>query len=89
MQLLVACVTLCWLLVFSVQQRALVKDLTICADVLMSEYKTRHPNDTDEPQDIGLSSDEVMGMKAYVGIARRITLPKPSPDGPSATPGKP
>ena len=28
-------------------------------------------------------------MKEYVGIARRITLPKPSPGGPSGAPGKP
>ena len=56
----------------------------------MSEYKTRHPDDSDEPQDVGLSSDdEAKGMKEYVGIARRITLPKPSPVGPSAAPGKP
>ena len=56
----------------------------------MSEYKTRHPDDTDEPQNVGLSSDdEATGMKEYVGIARRITLPKPSPGGPSAAPGKP
>ena len=76
--------------VFSVQQRDLIKDVTICANVLMSEYKTRHPDDTDEPQDVGLSSDdEAMGMKEYVGIARRITLPKPSLGGPSAAPGKP
>ena len=56
----------------------------------MSNYKTRHPDDTDEPQDIGLlSDDEAMGMREYIGIARRITLPKPSPGGPSAAPGMP
>ena len=56
----------------------------------MSEYKNRHPDDTDEPQDVGLSSDdEATGMKEQIGIARRITLPRPSPGGPSAAPGKP
>ena len=75
---------------FSVQQRDLVKDITVCADVLMSKYKTRHPDDTDEPQDVGLSSDdEATGMEEYVGIARRLTLPKPSLGGPSGAPGKP
>ena len=56
----------------------------------MSKYKTRHPDDTDEPQDVGLSSDdEATGMREHIGIARKITLHKPSLGGPSAAPGKP
>ena len=56
----------------------------------MSKYKTRHHDDTDESQDVGLSSDdEATGMREYIGIARRITLPEPSPGEPSATPGEP
>ena len=59
-------------------------------DVVLSEYKNRHPNDTDEPQDVGLSlDDEALGMKEQIGIARRITLSRPSPGGPHATPGRP
>ena len=38
----------------SVQQKDLVKDVMVCRDVLMSAYKIRHPNDTDDPQDFGL-----------------------------------
>ena len=56
----------------------------------MSEYKTRHPNDTDEPQDISLlSDDEATGMREQIGVARRITVPRPSLGGPSAAAGKP
>ena len=67
-----------------------MKDLTICTDVVMLEYKNRHPDDTDEPQDIGLSSyDEATGMEEQVGMARRITVPKPSPREPPAAVGKP
>ena len=80
--------TLCWLLVFSVQQKDLVKDVTICMDVILSKYRNRHPDDTDEPQDMGLSSDdEATGLKEQIGIARRITLPRPSLGGPSTAPG--
>ena len=36
----------------------------------MSTYKIRHPDDTDDPQDIGLSLDnEVTGMEEQIGIA--------------------
>ena len=35
------------------------------------------------------SDDEARGMKEQIGIARRITLPRPSPGGPSAAPGRP
>ena len=80
--------TLCWLLVFSVHQKDLVKDVTICTDVILSEYKNWHPDNTDEPQDMGLSSDdEATGLKEQIGIARRITLSRPSPGGPSTAPG--
>ena len=79
---------LCWSLVFSVWQKDLVKDVTICTDVILSEYKNRHPDDTDEPQDVGLSSDDkATGLKEHIGIARRITLSRPSLGGPSAAPG--
>ena len=87
---MVTCMTLCWSLVFSVQQKDLVKDVTICTDVVLSEYKNRHPDNTDEPQNVGLlSDDEATGMKEQIGIARRITLSRPSPGGPSAAPGRP
>ena len=44
----------------------------------MSAYKIRNPDDTDDPQDIGLSSDdEVTGMEEQIGIAQQITVSDP------------
>ena len=44
----------------------------------MSAYKTRHPNDTDDPPDVGLSSDdEATGMEEQIGIAWQITVSHP------------
>ena len=40
----------------------------------MSAYKQRYLDDTDEPQDVGLSSeDEITGMTEQIGVSRRIT----------------
>ena len=87
---LVACTILClntwslvrlsWLLVFSVCQKDLVKDVTICRDVRMSAYKLRYLNNSEDPPDVGLSSeDEATGMEEITGIACRVTLSRPSP----------
>ena len=74
-------------LVFSVRQSNLVKDVTVCQDVHMSEYKVRHPDDSEDPPDVGLSSeDEASGMKETLGVAQRVTLLKPSPAQPTSTP---
>ena len=60
----------------SVQQKDLVKEVMVCGDVSMSAYKIRHPDDTDDLQDIGLSSDdEATGMREQIGIAQRIARP--------------
>ena len=57
----------------SVRQKDLVKEVMVCGDVSMSTYKIWHPDDTDDPQDVGLSSDdEATGMREEIGIARRI-----------------
>ena len=51
-------------------------------------YKSHHPEDTDEPGDIGGSSeDEAAGMEEVLGITRRLY--KPSPAQPSPTPPSP
>ena len=61
----------------------------------MSAYKQHHLDDTDEPQDMGLSSeDEITGMAGQVGVSRRIMMqsrgaptssrgkaPSPTPEG--------
>ena len=62
----------------SVQQRDLVKDVMVCGDVSMSAYKIQHSDDTDDPQDVGLSlDDEATGMREQIGIAQRITVSRP------------
>ena len=44
----------------------------------MSAYKIRHPDDTDDPQDVGLFlDDEATGMEEQIGIAWRITVSHP------------
>ena len=74
-------------LVFSVHQKNLVKDVTICQDVHMSEYRVQYPDDSEDPPDVGLSSeDEATGMKEILGVAQRVTLPRPSPAQPTPTP---
>ena len=74
-------------LVFSVHQENLVKDVTVCQDICMSEYKARHPDDSEDPQDVGLSSkDEATGMEEVTGVARRIVLSRPSPAQLTPTP---
>ena len=75
---MVTCIVLVWSLAFSVRQKDLVKDVMVCRDVSMSTYKIPHPDDTDDPPDIGLSSDdEVTGMGEQIGIARWITVSHP------------
>ena len=50
----------------------------MCSDIQMSAYKQRHLDDTDEPQDVGLSSeDEIAGMAEQVGVSRRIMTQSP------------
>ena len=62
----------------SVRQKDLVKDVMVCRDVSMSAYKIIHPDDTDDPQDVGLSSDdEATGMEEQIDIAWRITVSHP------------
>ena len=56
----------------------------MCSDIQMSAYKQRHLDDTDEPQDVGLSSeDEIAGMAEQVGVSRRIMMQLPGAPTPS------
>ena len=78
-------VRLSWSLVFSVHQKDLVKDVTICRDIHMSAYKLRHLDDSEDPPDVGLSSeDEATGMEEIIGVAHRVTLSRPSPAQPAS-----
>ena len=65
----------------------LTKDVLICHPLVPSLHKSRHPNDTDEPNDVGGSSeDEAEGMEEVLGVTRRLykpSLAQPSPAQPS------
>ena len=53
----------------------------------MSEYKVQHPDDLEDPPDVGLSSeDEASGMKEILGVAQRVALLRPSLAQPTSTP---
>ena len=57
----------------------LAKDVLTCHLLVPSLYKSRHPNDTDEPNDVGGSSeDEAEGMKEVLGVTRRLYKPLPA-----------
>ena len=76
-----------WSLVFSVRQKDLVKDVTICWDICMSTYKLRYLDNSEDPPDVGLSSeDEVKGMEEVIGVAHRVTLSRSSPAQPASAP---
>ena len=68
----------------------LVKDVLTCRPLVPSTYKSCHPDDTDEPGDVGSSSeDEATGMEEVLGTTRRLHKPspaQPSPASPSPVP---
>ena len=52
----------------------------MCHPLVSSMYKSHHPDDTDEPGDIGGSSeDKAAGMEEVLGITRRLYKPSPAP----------
>ena len=54
--------------------------MIICQDIKVSEYKQRYPNHSENPQDIGLSSEnKATGMDEQIGIAHIVTVLRPSP----------
>ena len=60
----------------------LAKDVLTCHPLVPSLYKSHHTDDTDEPNDVGGSSeDEAEGMEEVLGVTRRLY--KPSPAQPS------
>ena len=63
----------------------LAKDVLTCHLLVPSLYKSCHPDDTDEPNNVGGSSEnEAEGMEEVLGITRRLY--KPLPAQPSAQP---
>ena len=58
--------------------RDLVKDVLTCCPLVVSVYKGRHPDDTDDPEAVGLSSeDEAEDMGEVLGVSRRLPVPVP------------
>ena len=58
--------------------RNLIKDVLTCRPLVESIYKSRHADDTDDPDAVGLSSeDEAEDLGEVLGVSRR--LPKPAP----------
>ena len=68
----------------------LVKDVFTCLSLVPSTFKSHHPDDTDEPGDVGGSSeDKATGMEEVLGITRRLHKPSPAqppPASPSPAP---
>ena len=57
----------------------LAKDVLTCHPLVPSLYKSHHPDYTDEPNNVGGSSeDEVEGMEEVLGITRRLYKPSPT-----------
>ena len=61
-----------------------MKDVLTCHPLVPSLYKSHHPDDTDEPSDVGGSSeDEAEGMEEVLGITRRMYKPSPVQPAPA------
>ena len=57
----------------------LAKDVLTCHPLVPSLYKSRHPDDTDKPNNVGGSSeDEAEGMEEVLGVTKRLYKPSPA-----------
>ena len=57
----------------------LVKDVLTCRPLENSLYKSHHPDNTDHPDTVGVSSeDEAEGMEDILGMSRRLNKPSPT-----------
>ena len=68
-------------LLLSVQaDNQLVKDVLTCRPLENSLYKSHHSGDTDDPDTVGVSSeDEAEGMEDILGVSRRLSKPPKEP----------
>ena len=56
--------------------KTLMKDVLTCTQLTPSTYKSHHPEDTDDPDAVGGSSeDEAEGLEEIHGVARRLQKP--------------
>ena len=67
--------------IFSVRaNKELIKDVLTCTALTLSTYKTGHPDDTDDPEAVGGSSeDEAEGPEEILGVSRHLQKP-PQPE---------
>ena len=67
--------------------KTLVKDVLTCTQLAPSTYKSHHPEDTDNPNAVGDSSeDEAEGLEEILGVAHHLQKPpqpEPTPELPS------
>ena len=62
----------------------LARDVLTCHPLVPSLYKSRHPDDTDEPNNVGGSSeDEAEGMEEVLGVTMRLYKPSPAQPSPA------
>ena len=67
--------------------KELVKDVLTCRPLESSMYKSRHPDNTDDPDVVGVSSeDEAEGMEDILGVSRRLNKPPPAGSSPAEPP---
>ena len=61
--------------------KELVKDVLTCTPLTPSTYKSRHPDDTDDPDAVGGSSeDEAEGLEEIPGVSHHLQKPpRPEP----------
>ena len=82
-----------WSLVYLLSVRAnkeLVKDVLTCRPLESSIFKSHHSDDTDDPDAVGVSSeDETEEMEDILGVSRRLNKPPPSGPSPSEPPAPP
>ena len=72
------------------ENHELVKDILTCRPLENSVFKSHHPDDTDDPDAVGVSSeDEAEGMEDILGISRRLNRPPPSEPSPPEPPAPP
>ena len=74
--------------IFSVRaNKELVKYVLTCTTLTLSTYKTRHPDDTDDPEEVGCSSeDEAEGLEEILGVSCHLQKPLQPEPVPEPTP---
>ena len=74
--------------IFSVHaNKELIKDILTCTALTPSTYKTQHPDDTDDPEAVGGSSeDEAEGLEEILGVSHHLQKPPQPEPTPEPTP---